>query len=162
MALAASVTWPDSPGSPAHRPCQVALAACATWTSLVYRRAMSRPALGPLAFATAAAVLGLMADTGPLFPGLAALVVAGLALHARSAQYIVVWAVAPMLVWATYGDLAALAGTLALACRRALRAARGARARTGRDDAVIAGRITLAAAMVLTASALLSFDLLLR
>jgi hypothetical protein len=123
---------------------------------------MSRPALGPLAFATAAAVLGLMADTGPLFPGLAALVVAGLALHARSAQYIVVWAVAPMLAWATYGDLAALAGTLALGVA-ALCALLAARERAlDATDAVIAGRITLAAAMVLTASALLSFDLLLR
>jgi hypothetical protein len=123
---------------------------------------MTRPALGPLAFATAAAVLGLLADTGPLFPGLAALVVAGLALRARSAQYIVVWAVAPMLAWATYGDLAALAGTLALGVA-ALGALLAARERAvDATDAVIAGRITLAAAMVLTASALLSFDLLLR
>jgi hypothetical protein len=123
---------------------------------------MSRPALGPLAFATAVAMLGLLADTGPLFPGLAALVVAGLALHARSAQYIVVWAIAPMLAWATYGDLAALAGTLALGVA-ALCALLAARERAlDATDAVIAGRITLAAAMVLTASALLSFDLLLR
>jgi hypothetical protein len=123
---------------------------------------MRRSDVSAIAFAVAAGALGVLADTGPLFPGLAALVVAGLLLRARSAQYIVVWAVAPLLIWATYLDVTALAGALALAFA-AISALFSARERApGVDEAVTAARITLAAAVVLAASALLSFDLLLR
>jgi hypothetical protein len=123
---------------------------------------MRRSDLSAIAFAVAAGVLGVLAHTGPLFPGLATLVVAGHLLRARSAQYIVVWAVAPLLIWATSRDIAALAGALALALA-AVCALLSAREPTPDvDEAVSAARITLAAAMVLVASGLLSFDLLLR
>ena len=46
-----------------------------------------------IAFAVAARAFGVAADTGPLVPGLAALVLIGLALRARSAQYVAVCAV---------------------------------------------------------------------
>jgi hypothetical protein len=123
---------------------------------------MRRSDVSAIAFAVAAGALGVLADTGPLFPGLAALVVAGHLLRARSAQYIVVWAVVPLLIWATYRDLTALAGALSLALA-ALCALLSARERTpDENEAVSAARITLAAAMVLVASGLLTFDLLLR
>jgi hypothetical protein len=123
---------------------------------------MSRDDVGTVALAVAAGVLGVVADTGPLFPSVAALVVAGHLLRARSAQYIVVWAVAPLAIWATYLDVPALAASLALGAA-ALAALLAARERpSGAREGVVAARITLAAAMVVTASALLSFDLLLR
>ncbi|MDX6538908.1 MAG: hypothetical protein QOI71_518 [Gaiellales bacterium] len=123
---------------------------------------MRRPDVSAIALAAAAGVLGVLAHTGPLYPGLASLVVAGHLLRARSAQYILVWAVAPLLIWATYADVAALAGALALA-GAALAALLNARERRPDADEVIsAARITLAAAMVLIASGFLSFDLLLR
>ena len=115
-----------------------------------------------IALGVAAGVLGVSAGTGPLVPGLAALVLAGLALRARTAQYIAVWAVAPLLVWATYPDPSAIAAAVALAAS-ALCALLSARERphSAAED-VVAARITVAAAMVLAASGLLSFDLLLR
>jgi hypothetical protein len=123
---------------------------------------MRRADVSTVALAVAAGVLGVAADTGPLFPGLAALVVAGHLLRARSAQYIVVWAVAPLAIWASYLDVPALVASLALAAA-SLAALLAARERPGgASEGVIAARITLAAAMVVTASALLSFDLLLR
>jgi hypothetical protein len=123
---------------------------------------MRRADVTTVALAVAAGVLGLLADTGPLFPGLAVLVVAGQLLRARSAQYIVVWAVAPLAIWATYLDLPAVAASLVLAAA-SLAALLAARERAAEaSEGVIASRITLAAAMVVTASALLSFDLLLR
>jgi hypothetical protein len=123
---------------------------------------MRRSALSAIALAAAAGILGVVAHTGPLFPGLAALVVAGHLLGARSAQYIVVWAVAPLAIWATYLDVPALAAALALAAA-ALAALLAARERPGdASEGVIAARVTLASAMVVSASALLSFDLLLR
>jgi hypothetical protein len=123
---------------------------------------MRRADVSVIAFAVAAGILGVVAHTGPLFPGLAVLVVAGQLLRTRSAQYIVLCAVAPMLIWATWPDVAALAGGLALAAA-ALCALLLARERTAAAiDVVVAARITLAAALVLTASGLLSFDLLLR
>ena len=123
---------------------------------------MSRDDVGTVALAVAAGVLGVVADTGPLFPSVAALVVGGHLLRARSAQYIVVWAVAPLAIWATYLDVPALAASLALAAA-SLAALLAARERPARaSEGVVAARITLAAAMVVTASALLSFDLLLR
>jgi hypothetical protein len=130
--------------------------------SLVYRRAMRRSDVSAIACAVAAGVLGLVASTGPLFPGLAALVVCGQLLRARSAQYIVVWAVAPLLIWATYLDAAALAGALALAAASLCALLAGRERAADAGERVVAARITLAAAMVLTASALLTFDLLLR
>ena len=84
--------------------------------------------------------------------GLGALVLAGLALRARSAQYIPVCAVAPFLFWATYPDPSALLAAVALAGMRPVRAARRARAARPASDGVIAARVTLAAAMVVTAS----------
>jgi hypothetical protein len=129
---------------------------------LVYRRAMRRSDVSTIAFAVAAGVLGVLAHTGPLFPGLAALVAAGLLLRARSAQYIVVWAVAPLLIWATYRDFTALAGALALSFAAISGLLSARERRSDVDEAVSAARITLAAAFVLIASGLLSFDLLLR
>jgi hypothetical protein len=123
---------------------------------------MRRPGIGVIALAVAAGLLGLLAATGPLFPGIAALVVAGHLLRARSAQYIVVWAVAPLAIWATWLDVWALLAALVLAAA-SLAALLAARERPEpASEGVIASRITLAAAMVVAAAALLSFDLLLR
>jgi hypothetical protein len=83
-------------------------------------------------------------------------------LQARTAQYIVIWAVTPLLVWATFPDPSAVAGALALAAC-AVCALLAARDRpTPEGDGVIAARVTLAAAMIVTSSGLLTFDLLLR
>ncbi|HET6173532.1 MAG TPA: hypothetical protein VFD90_13035 [Gaiellales bacterium] len=115
-----------------------------------------------IALGVVAGAFGVSSGTGPLVGGLAVLVLAGLALRARSALYIAVWAVAPLLFWATYPDPSAIAAAAALAGSAvcALLSARG-RPETA-DEGIIAARVTLAAAMVLTASGLLSFDLLLR
>ena len=115
-----------------------------------------------IGLAVAAAVLGASAGTGPLAGGIGAFILAGLALRARSAQYIVVWAVAPLLLWATYPDPSATLAAVALAAS-AICALLSAREREpGASDGLIASRVTLAAAMVVTAGGLLSFDLLLR
>jgi hypothetical protein len=115
-----------------------------------------------IALAVAAGAFGVSAGTGPLLSGLAALVLAGLALRARSAQYIAIWAVAPLLVWATYPDPSAIVAAVVLAASAlcALLSARDRPDSSGED--IVAARVTLAAAMVVTASGLLSFDLLLR
>jgi hypothetical protein len=139
----------------------MAQAACASWR-IDYRRAMRRLDVTAIAFGVAAGAFGLSAGTGPLAPGLAALVLGGLVLRARSALYIAVWAVAPLLVWATYPDLSALIASLALAAS-ALCALLAARQRPeSPEEATVAARVTLAAAMVMAASGLLSFDILLR
>ena len=123
---------------------------------------MRRSDVSVVAFAAAAGILGVVAHTGPLFPGLALLVVAGLLLRTRTAQYIVASAVAPLLLWATWPDRVAAGGALALAAG-ALSALLLVRERPGRaSDVVVASRITLAAAQVVAAAGLLSFDLLLR
>jgi hypothetical protein len=115
-----------------------------------------------IALGLVAGAFGVSAGTGPLTSGLAALVLVGLALRARSAEYIAVWAVAPLFVWATYPDPSALVAAVALAAS-AVCALLGARERLARSsDEMIAARVTLAAAMVVTAGSLLSFDLLLR
>ena len=123
---------------------------------------MRRFDLIAIALAVAAAALGVSAGTGPLAGGIGALVLAGLGARARTAQFIVVWAVAPLLFWATFPDPSAslAAGALAACAICALLSARVRPA--GRSDELIAVRVTLAAAMIVTASALLSFDLLLR
>jgi hypothetical protein len=115
-----------------------------------------------IALAVVAAVLGYSSGTGPLVGGIAVLVLVGIAVRARSAQYIVVWAVAPLLFWATYPDPSASLAAVALAgC--AICGLLSARERPSEvTDGVVALRVTLAAAVVLTASGLLSFDLLLR
>jgi MYXO-CTERM domain-containing protein len=123
---------------------------------------MQRLGVIALALGVIAAACGVSAGTGPLAGGLAALVLAGLALRARSAEYIVVWAVVPLLVWATYPDPSMIVAAVALTAS-AICALLAARERTeSASESVIAARITLAAAMVLTAGGLLSFDLLLR
>ena len=123
---------------------------------------MRRADVIAIALAVAAAVLGYSAGTGPLAGGIAAIVLAGIAVRARSAHYIVVWAVAPLQFWATYPDPSASFAAVAIGgC--AICGLLSARARTGvASEAFIAARVTLASAMVLTASGLLSFDLLLR
>jgi hypothetical protein len=115
-----------------------------------------------IALGVAAGALGASAGTGPLLGGLAALVLAGLALRARSAEYIAVWAVAPLLVWATYPDSSAVLAAVALAASAvcALLIARDRPASP--SDEMTAARVTLAVAMVVTSSGLLTFDLLLR
>jgi hypothetical protein len=123
---------------------------------------MRRADVIAIALAVAAGVLGLSAGTGPLAGGIGAFILAAIAVRARSAHYIAVWAVVPLLFWATYPDPSAsiAAGALA-AC--AIVGLLAARERTdAASDGLVATRVTLAAAMVLTASALLSFDLLLR
>jgi hypothetical protein len=123
---------------------------------------MRRFDISALALALAAGAFGVSAGTGPLTGGLGALVLAGVALRARSAEYIAVWAVAPLLVWATYPDPSMIVAALALAAA-AVCALLAARERTEpASEELMAARITLAAAMVVTAGALLSFDLLLR
>ena len=123
---------------------------------------MRRPDVSVFAFAVAAGILGVVAHTGPLFPGLAVIVVAGLLLRARTAQYIVVSAVAPLLLWATWPDVAAVLGALALAVA-ALAALLLVRERPSTAyDAIVASRVTLAAATVVAAAGLLTFDLVLR
>jgi hypothetical protein len=115
-----------------------------------------------IALGVVAAAFGASAGTGPLAGGLAVLVLAGVALRARSAEYIAVWAIAPLVVWATYPDPSMVVTAIALAAR-AVCALLGSRERTeSAGDELIAARVTLAAAMVVTAGALLSFDLLLR
>lgn len=115
-----------------------------------------------IALGVGAAVFGVSAGTGPLAGGIAALVLAGVALRARSAEYIAVWAIAPLLVWATYPDPSMTVAALALAAS-AVCALLGARERSeSAGNELIAARVTLAAAMVVTAGALLSFNLLLR
>jgi hypothetical protein len=137
-----------------HRACHLA--------SIDYRRAMRRFDILAIAFAVVAGAFGASAGTGPLAGGLAALVLAGVALRARSAEYIAVWAVAPLLVWATYPDPSMIVAAVALA-GSAVCALLGARDRVETaGDELIAARVTLAAAMVVTAGGLLSFDLLLR
>ena len=123
---------------------------------------MRRADVIAIALAVVAAVLGYSAGTGPLAGGIAALILGGIAVRARSAHYIVVWAVAPLQFWATYPDPSASLAAVAVAgC--AICGLLSARERTGvPSDTLIAARVTLAAAMVLTASGLLSFDLLLR
>jgi hypothetical protein len=122
---------------------------------------MRRADIIAIALAVVAAAFGISAGTGPLVPGLAGLVLAGLALRARSAQYVLVCAVAPFLVWATFPDRSMIIASIALA-GSGICALLGARERGHASDGIIAARVTLAAAMVITASALLSFDLLLR
>ena len=140
---------------------QMALAASATWR-IDYRRAMRRLDVTAIAFGVAAGAFGVSAGTGPLMGGLAALVLAGLALRARSALYIAVWAVAPLFVWATYPDPSAILAALSLAAS-ALCALLSARDRPEPgEETTVAARVTLAAAMVVAASGLLSFDILLR
>jgi hypothetical protein len=123
---------------------------------------MQRFDVSAIALGLVAAAFGISAGTGPLAGGLAALVLAGLALRARSAEYIAVWAIAPLLVWAAYPDPSMIVAALALAgC--AVCALLAARERSaGAGEELIAARVTLAAAMVVTAGGLLSFDLLLR
>jgi hypothetical protein len=127
-----------------------------------YRRAMRRFDVITVALGVGAGAFGVSAGTGPLTSGLAALVLAGLALRARSAQYIAVWAVAPLLVWATYPDPSTLIAAAALGAGAvcALLSARERPEEAG--DEIVAARVTLATAMVVAAGALLSFDLLLR
>jgi hypothetical protein len=123
---------------------------------------MRRADVIAIALAVVAGVFGVAAGTGPLVVGLAALVLVGLALRARSAQYVAVCAVAPFLLWATFPDPSAAVAAVALA-GSALSALLSARDRPPvAQDGVIAARITLIAVMVIAASALLSFDLLLR
>jgi hypothetical protein len=109
-----------------------------------------------------AGAFGVSAGTGPLAAGIAVLVLAGLAVRARSAEFIAIWAVAPLLVWATYPDPSMIVAAVALALGAvcALLVARDRAATPGED--MVAARVTLAAAMVVTAGGLLSFDLLLR
>ena len=96
------------PTPPAWRPsgtrCECHLARATSRAPLDYRRAMRRVDVIAVALAVAAGHLGVSAGTGPLAAGIAVLVLVGLPLRARTAQYIVVWAVAPLLVWATYPD----------------------------------------------------------
>ena len=122
---------------------------------------MRRADVIAIALAVAAGAFGVSAGTGPLLPGLALLVLAGLPLRARSAEYVAVCAVAPFLVWATWPDASMLVAAAALAGSGVF-ALLGARERPPASDGLVAARITLAAAMVVAASALLSFDLLLR
>jgi hypothetical protein len=122
---------------------------------------MRRADVIAIALAVAAGVFGVSAGTGPLMPGLAVLVLAGLPLRARSAEYVAVCAVVPFLVWATYPDLSMVIAAAALAGSGVF-ALLAARERPTASDGLVAARITLAVAMVVTASALLSFDLLLR
>ena len=82
---------------------------------------MRRADVIAIALAVAAGVLGYSAGTGPLAGGIGALILAGIAVRARSAHYIVVWAVAPLLFWATYPDPVGVAR-----CGRARRRARSA------------------------------------
>jgi hypothetical protein len=123
---------------------------------------MRRADVIAIVLAVAAAALGASAGTGPLFGGLAALVLIGRAVRARTAHFIVIWAVTPLLVWATFPDPSAIAAAIALTGCAAC-ALLGARdRRTPESDGVIAARVTLAAAMIVTASGLLTFDILLR
>jgi hypothetical protein len=123
---------------------------------------MRRADVIAIALAVAAGVLGLSAGTGPLAGGIGVFILAGIAVRARSAHYITVWAVVPLLFWATYPDPSASIAAVALAAC-AIVGLLGARERKDAvSDGLVATRVTLAAAMVLTASALLSFDLLLR
>jgi hypothetical protein len=123
---------------------------------------MRRSDVSVVVLAAAAGILGVVAHTGPLLPGLALLVICGLLLRTRTAQYIVASAVAPLLLWATWPDVAAAAGTLALSAG-ALSALLLVRERPGgASEVVVASRITLAAALVVASAGLLSFDLLLR
>jgi hypothetical protein len=123
---------------------------------------MRRADVIAIALAVAAAVLGYSAGTGPLAGGTAVFILAGIAVRARSALFIVVWAVAPLLFWATYPDPSASLAAIAIAAC-AICGLLSARDRPEAvPDGVIAMRVTLAAAMVLTAGGLLSFDLLLR
>ena len=113
VALAASATWPRLRRRPrvstTVEPCG-APTSSRSRSPLPPRRSASRRARGRSA------------------GGIAAFVLAGLALRARSAHYIVVWAVAPLLFWATYPDPSASLAAVALGGLRDLRAAQRARA----------------------------------
>jgi hypothetical protein len=123
---------------------------------------MQRLDVFAIALGIVATAFGISAGTGPLVGGLAALVLAGVTVRARTAEYIAVWAIAPLLVWATYPDPSMMVAAIALAAA-AVWALLGARERPpGASEELIAARVTLAAAMVVTAGGLLSFDLLLR
>jgi hypothetical protein len=141
---------------------QVALAPCANRNPIDYRRSMRRLDVFAIVLGVVAGAFGVSAGTGPLAGGLAVLILAGIALRARSAEYIAVWAVVPLLVWATFPDPSMIVAAIALAVA-ALCALLGARERREvAGDELTAARVTLTAAMVVTAGALLSFDLLLR
>ncbi len=115
-----------------------------------------------IVLAVAAGALGVSAGTGPLAGGLAVFALAGLGLRARTAHIILVCAVVPLLIWATYPDPTAGLAALALAgC--SLCGLLVARDRPpGPSDGLIASRVTVATVMVVCAGALLSFDLILR
>ena len=123
---------------------------------------MRRADVIAIALAVAAGAFGVSAGTGPLVGGLSVLVLGGFALRARSAHYITVWAVAPLFIWATFPDPSAAAAALALAACAICGLLHARDRPSAASDGVIAARVTLAAAMVVTASGLLSFDLLLR
>jgi hypothetical protein len=123
---------------------------------------MRRADVIAIALAVLAGGLGVSAGTGPLAGGIGALALAGLALRTRTAHFILVWAVAPLLFWATYPDPSASLAAVALAAC-SICALLSARERPGtRSDVAIAASVTLAAAMVVIAGGLLTFDLLLR
>lgn len=123
---------------------------------------MRRADVIAIALAVAAGVLGLSAGTGPLAGGVGAFIVAGIVARARSAHYITVWAVVPLLFWATYPDPSASIAAGALGACAIVGVFSAQERKSPASDPLVATRVTLAAAMVLTASALLSFDLLLR
>ena len=96
---------------------------------LDYRRAMRRADVIAIALAVAAGRARATPRAPGRWPaGSARSCWRALALRARSAQYIVVWAVAPLLFWATYPDPSASLAAIALGGLRALRAAERARA----------------------------------
>lgn len=123
---------------------------------------MRRADVIAIALAVAGALFGVSAGTGPLVGGIAALALIGLALRARTAQYVLVCAIAPLLVWATFPDPSMLVASAALAgcglCSLLIARDRPAFAR----DEIVAARIVLTSAMIVTAGGLLTFDLLLR
>ncbi len=123
---------------------------------------MRRLDVTTIALVVLAGILGASAGTGPLAGGIGAFILAGLALRARTAHYIVVWAVAPLLFWATYPDPSASIAAVALAAAATCALLQARERQPGPSDGMIARRVTLATAMVVAGDGLPSFDLLLR
>ena len=104
VTFAADVTWPSHrSGRRGAGFVSTTVEPCGAPTSSRSRSPLRRPCSGT------------RPGRGRWPAGSALLVLAGIAVRARSAQYIVVWAVAPLLFWATYPDPSGSLAAVALA-----------------------------------------------
>ena len=141
----------------------MALAASATWR-IDYRRAMRRFDVIAIAFGVAAGAFGVSAGTGPLVRrARCARARRARAAGAQRAVHRRLGCRAAARLGHLPGPFRDRSPPLALAASALCALLSRARAAgAGGEETMVAARVTLAAAMVVTASGLLSFDLLLR